>query len=103
MAGIYEPRKWADLVTAHLISGPDIVDGLQAGWSDVGRLGVCYYLLKCRVVVTCLILITPTKWSPKAENIRGVWFHWKWFTTGGIERLRAKVGKEKMIWTQELT
>ena len=31
--------EWADLVAAHLINGPDIVDGLQAGWSDVGRIG----------------------------------------------------------------
>ena len=39
MAGVYNIRAWSDLVTAHLISGPDIVDGLQAGWSDVGREG----------------------------------------------------------------
>ena len=39
MAGIYDIRSWADLVTAHLISGPDIVEGLSAGWSDVGRFG----------------------------------------------------------------
>ena len=39
MAGVYNIREWADLVTAHLISGPDIVDGLQAGWADVGRSG----------------------------------------------------------------
>ena len=39
MAGVYDIRSWSDLVTAHLISGPDIVDGLQAGWSDVGREG----------------------------------------------------------------
>ena len=39
MAGIYDIRSWSDLVTAHLISGPDIVDGLQAGWNDVGRTG----------------------------------------------------------------
>ena len=39
MAGVYNIRGWSDLVTAHLISGPDIVDGLQAAWSDVGREG----------------------------------------------------------------
>ncbi|MDP6361706.1 MAG: orotidine 5'-phosphate decarboxylase, partial [Candidatus Poseidoniaceae archaeon] len=39
MAGVYNIRAWSDLVTAHLISGPDIVDGLQAGWSDVNREG----------------------------------------------------------------
>ena len=39
MSGVYDIRSWADLVTAHLISGPDIVDGLQAGWDDVARQG----------------------------------------------------------------
>ena len=38
MAGIYDIRSWADLVTFHLISGPDVVDGLS-GWQDVGRSG----------------------------------------------------------------
>ena len=39
MSGIYDVRSWSDLVTAHLISGPDVVDGLQAGWKDANREG----------------------------------------------------------------
>ena len=39
MGGVYDIRSWSDLVTAHLISGPDIVTGLQAGWNDVNRKG----------------------------------------------------------------
>ena len=49
MAGVYDIRSWSSIVTAHLISGPDIVDGLQAAWHDVGREGGVLYLPKCLV------------------------------------------------------
>ena len=69
MAGIYDIRSWSDLVTAHLISGPDIVDGLQAGWSDVGRSGG---VLSARTNVQSRQLAppltTPVKWSRKERR-----------------------------------
>ena len=44
MGGIYDIRSWSDIVTAHLISGPDIVDGLQSAWKSVGREGGVFAL-----------------------------------------------------------
>ena len=41
MLGLYNIAGWSDLVTAHLISGPDIVDGLQSAWQGKGRIGGC--------------------------------------------------------------
>ena len=35
MGGVYDIRSWADIVTAHRVSGPDIVDGIAAGWDEV--------------------------------------------------------------------
>ena len=39
MGGIYNIASWADVVTSHLISGPDVVDGLQEAWAMIGRQG----------------------------------------------------------------
>ena len=63
MAGIYDVRSWSDLVTAHLISGPDVVDGLQAGWKDVGRRGAAFCCShRCPVEAICSTPTTPVKW-----------------------------------------
>ena len=39
MAGMYDIRSWADLVTSHSVSGPDIVDGIASAWDSVQRVG----------------------------------------------------------------
>ena len=62
MAGIYDIRSWSDLVTAHLISGPDVVDGLQAGWTDVGRTGGVLLLAQMSSAEICSTLPTQQKW-----------------------------------------
>ncbi len=37
--GMGSISEWADFVTAHAISGPDIIDGLIAGWREIGKKG----------------------------------------------------------------
>ena len=39
MSGIYDARSWADLMTAHLISGTAVLDGMKDAWDNVGREG----------------------------------------------------------------
>ena len=39
MGGLYDIRSWADLVTSHSVSGPDVIDGIAAAWDDVERIG----------------------------------------------------------------
>ena len=100
MAGVYDIRSWANVVTAHGISGPDIVDGLCAGWNDVGREGGVLLLAQM--------------------SSRGNLFGWKgtqmpWYRQGlqtgvfgfigngsrpaELSVLRDKVGDKKLIWT----
>ena len=39
MGGLYNIRAWADIVTSHSISGPDVVDGIAAAWEAEERVG----------------------------------------------------------------
>ena len=39
MGGLYDIRSWADLVTSHSVSGPDVVDGIASAWDEVERVG----------------------------------------------------------------
>ena len=39
MGGIYDIQSWSDLVTAHLISGSDIITGIQSAWKESARVG----------------------------------------------------------------
>jgi len=100
MGGIYDIRNWADLVTAHLISGPDIVDGICSAWSDVGREGGVLLLAQmssrgnllsenyCDVVVS-LGCANPGVFGFIGNGSR----------PAELAELREKVGNVKMIWT----
>ena len=100
MSGVYDIRSWSDLVTAHLISGPDIVDGLQAGWSDVGRNGGVLLLAQMSSRGN---LLHPNYTDEVVANgckHPGVFgFIGNGSRPNELAELRSKVGVEKMIWT----
>jgi uridine monophosphate synthetase len=100
MAGIYDIRTWSDLVTAHLISGPDIVDGLQAGWKDVGRDGGVLLLAQMSSRGNLLNPNYTDEVVTKGGAHSGVFgFIGNGSRPEELAELRSKVGKSKMIWT----
>ena len=100
MAGIYDIRSWSDLVTAHLISGPDVVDGLQAGWSDVGRSGGVLLLAQMSSRGNMLHPGYTSEVVEKGAAHHGVFgFIGNGSRPAELQALRAAVGDEKMIWT----
>ena len=100
MGGVVDIRSWAVIVTAHLISGPDIVDGLAAGWSDVGRFGGVLLLAQMSSRGNLLdqdYTDSVVRLGNENKNVFG-------FIGNGsrpveLEKLRQKVGNGKMIWT----
>ena len=48
MGGIYDIQSWSDLVTAHLISGSDIITGIQSAWKESAE-SVVFIRPRCRV------------------------------------------------------
>ena len=100
MAGIYDIRSWADLVTSHLISGPDVVDGLQAGWGDVGRSGGVLLLAQMSSRGNLLSPEYTDQVVAKGREHPGVFgFIGNGSRPEELATLREKVGTEKMIWT----
>ena len=100
MGGIYNIKEWSDLVTAHLISGPDVVDGLQAAWSDASREGGVLLLAQMSSRGN---LLTPDYTSTVVEAGRahpGVFgFIGNGSNAISVRELRTMVGDGKMIWT----
>ena len=100
MAGIYDVRSWSDLVTAHLISGPDIVDGLQAAWTDVGRSGGVLLLAQMSSRGNLLHPAYTDEVVGKGTAHNGVFgFIGNGSRPEELQQLRSAVGEEKMIWT----
>ena len=100
MSGVYGIRSWADLVTAHLISGPDVVDGLQAGWSDVGRQGGVLLLAQMSSRGNLLDPSYTAKVVSLGKTHSGVFgFIGNGSRPDELKLLRQAVGDGKLIWT----
>jgi orotidine 5'-phosphate decarboxylase subfamily 1 len=100
MAGIYDIRSWADIVTAHRISGPDIVDGIAAGWADVERIGGILLLAQMSSRGN---LLSPDYTKNTIETGKGsphvIGYIGNGSSTEEIIQLRSLVGESQMIWT----
>ena len=100
MAGVHDIRSWADIVTAHRISGPDIVEGIAAGWADVARIGGVLLLAQMSSSGNLLNadytdeVIATGRGSPSVIGFIG-----NGSSAEEVAALRAKVGDSQMIWT----
>ncbi len=100
MAGAHNIRSWADIVTAHRISGPDIVDGIAAGWADVERIGGVLLLAQMSSSGNLLDTgytdetIATGRGSPHVIGYIG-----NGSSADEVAALREKVGAGQMIWT----
>lgn len=100
MGGVYSIGTWADLVTAHLISGPDIVDGLHAGWEECNRSGGVLLLAQMSSRGNLLDPDYTHKVVTVGTQHDGVFgFIGNGSNPEEIKTLRAKAGDGKMIWT----
>ena len=100
MGGVYDIRSWADLVTSHLISGPDIVDGLQAGWKEVSREGGILLLAQMSSRGNLLSQEYSDEVIRIGKEQKGVFgFIGNGSDAANIAALRQRLGDGKMIWT----
>jgi len=100
MGGIYDIRSWADIVTAHRVSGPDIVDGIAAGWDDVQRIGGVFLLAQMSSQGNLLTGgYTDETIATGAASPHVLGYIGNGSSPDEISLLRKKVGDGKMIWT----
>ncbi len=100
MGGVVDIRSWADIVTAHLISGPDIVNGLMEGWKDVGREGGILLLAQMSSRGNLLVPNYTKSVVEQGKEMNGVMgFIGNGSNPHDIKSLREMVGEGKMIWT----
>tara|TARA_B100000287_G_scaffold121033_1_gene112810 strand:+ start:12893 stop:13696 length:804 start_codon:yes stop_codon:yes gene_type:complete len=101
MGGVYNSREWADLITAHLISGSSVLDGIHEAWSEVNRKGGVLVLAQMSSEGNLLELPGYTDSVIEIGKSHSTCFG---FIGNGsrpneLSELRKKVGQGKMIWT----
>jgi orotidine 5'-phosphate decarboxylase subfamily 1 len=101
MGGVYDSRSWSDLMTAHLISGPSVLDGMAEGWQTVGRTGGVLLLAQMSSAGNLLeipgytdAVVAAGKGHPACFGFIG-----NGSRAEELAELRSKVGNSKMIWT----
>jgi len=101
MGGIYDSRSWADLITAHLISGPSILDGMKEAWDSVGKDGGALLLAQMSSEGNLLELPGYTDSVVEIGKQHPICFGFigNGSRSNELEVLRSKVGENKMIWT----
>ena len=100
MGGIYNIQQWSDLVTAHMISGPDVVDGVQTAWAKASRAGGVLLLAQMSSRGNLLDEAYTETVVKAGKSHPGVFgFIGNGSLPDSIRHLRKMVGEEKMIWT----
>ena len=100
MGGLYDIREWADLVTSHSVSGPDVVDGIAEAWDEVERVGGVLLLAQMSSSGNLL----EGSYTDKTLEMGTASPHVIGYIGNGsrppdLKELRSKVGEGKMIWT----
>ena len=100
MLGHQRIATWADIVTAHRISGPDIIDGIHAAWGEVGRKGSVLILAQMSSSENLLDARYTEKTVASCKGMPGVCgFIGNGSNPPSISSLRRSVGPEKLILT----
>ena len=101
MGGIYDSRNWADLMTAHMISGPSVLDGMAEAWKSVGREGGVLLLAQMSSAGNLLkipgysaAVVAVGQQHPACFGFIG-----NGSRPDELVQLRRLVGEGRMIWT----
>ncbi len=100
MLGHQRIADWADVVTAHRISGPDIVEGIHDAWRECGRRGSVAVLAQMSSSGNLLDEEYCRKVVDSCRGMDGVCgFIGNGSNPRNISELRSLVGSDKMILT----